>query len=322
MSEPGSFAAPAGLVEEVARRVSVIAVNFNGLAVLAPFVESVWSGVAVPLELVVVDNGSTDGSVAWLAAQERVELLLAPRNLGFGGGCDAGARGARGDLLLFANPDVLFHPDMLLALVGNLVAHPEIAVSFPKMVEGDAEHVVEPKLEDVATMAGAVMLVERQHFERLGGFDERMFLYWEDTDFCWRTRLAGRRVVHDWQAVAVHDPHGTGGGPRWSAEQIKNGLLAHLKARARPAVAGFAARMAVKTLVRGLRFRDPRVAVAWWVTLRRLRPVLRERRRLRGAAGTALCAELERLCAENDHWRRRHYRHQVRQAARRRLGAA
>jgi GT2 family glycosyltransferase len=307
------------LREEIAARVSVVAVNHDGLEVLEPFVASVWASDAPPLELLVVDNGSTDGSQDWVRARPDATLVVSSGNLGFGGGCDEGARHARGDLLLFANPDVVFAPDMLGALVGNLRAHPEVAVSFPKMVEGDEEHVREPQLEDVATMAGAVMLVRRDHFERLGGFDERMFLYHEDTDFCWRTRLAGRRVTHDWQAVAQHDPHGTGGGPRWSAEQIENGLLAHLKARPPRAIAAFAARMAVKTVVRGLRFRDPAVLGAWVVTARRMRPVLAERRALLGASSPALRAELERLCAESDHWRRVSYRAGLRRAVRARL---
>lgn len=321
MSAPGEFVISPGLREQIGRRVSVVAVNYDGDAVLERFVDSVWASDAPPLELLVVDNGSSDGSLARLRARDDVELLVSPENRGFGGGCAVGAARARGDLLLFANPDVAFAPTMLGALAGNLVAHPDVAVSFPKMIEPGGAHVPEPKLEDVATMAGAVMLVEREHFERLGGFDPRMFLYYEETDFCWRTRLAGRRVTQDWQAVALHEAHGAGGGARWAGEQIRNGLLAHLKLRAWPAVARFAARMVVKTVVRGVRASDADVLAAWRDNVRRLRSVLAERRHLRGAATPEARAELERLCSLNDSWQAHHRREALKRAVRARLGS-
>ena len=319
MSAPGEFVASPELREQIGRRVSVVAVNYNGGAVMERFVDSVWASDAPPLELLVVDNGSTDGSVARIRAREDVELIVSPKNRGFGGGCGTGAARARGDLLLFANPDVAFAPSMLGALAGNLIAHPNVAVSFPKMIEPGGTHVPEPQLEDVATMAGAVMLVEREHFERLGGFDPRMFLYYEETDFCWRSRLAGRRVTQDWQAVALHEAHGAGGGARWAGEQIRNGLLAHLKLRAWPAVARFAARMVVKTAVRGLRARDADVLAAWSDNARRLPAVMAERRRLREAATPDVRAELELLCSHNDYWQAQHRRQALKRAVRARL---
>lgn len=305
--------------DEIARRVSVVAVNYNGLPVLERFVASVWASEAPPLELVVVDNGSADGSIEWLRGREDVRLVVSSHNRGFGGGATEGAAHARGDLLLFANPDVEFRPDMLGALASNLISHPNVAVTFPTMVDASQDHRPEPKLDDVASMAGAVMLVERPHFEAMGGFDPRIFLYYEETDFCWRTRLAGRRVTQDGQAVALHDSHGSGGGPRWAAEQIRNGLLVHLKTRAWPAVARFVFWMIVKTAVRGIQYRDPQVLSAWTVNARRLPAVLAERRRLLRAASPAIRAELELLCSLNDYWRRFYRRQALRDALRRRL---
>ncbi len=152
------------------------------------------------------------------------------------------------------------------------------------MIEEGHHHERRIYAEDVASMEAAAMLVERSHFERLGGFDPWIFLYNEDNDICYRTWLLGRRVVKAWDAVADHDVGGTGGGLRWSGEQIKNGLYVHLKLRGWPATGRYAARMAAKTFIRGARLRDPAVLDAWRVNARELPSTLSKRRAIRGAA--------------------------------------
>ena len=166
-----------------------------------------------------------------------MRLVASAENLGFGRGCNLGARHARGDLLLFANPDLAVEPDTIGALVRGLGDTPGAAVACATLLEpGYDSHVKEARVEEVAAMAAALMLVDARHFAAIGGFDPWMFLYWEDTELCYRTWLAGRKVLKVWDAVAAHDLGGTGGGHRFSAEQIKNGLYAHLKTRAWRAV--------------------------------------------------------------------------------------
>jgi N-acetylglucosaminyl-diphospho-decaprenol L-rhamnosyltransferase len=299
----------------VARRLSVIAVNYGGAALCERLAGLVWAAAAPPLEFIVVDNASPGDDAARLRDRHDLRLVASPQNLGFGQGCMLGARHARGDLLLFLNPDLEPTPTMFGALVGNYLQSDSVAVAFPKMTEPGVDFTFERKLEDVASMAGAAMLTSREHLEAVGGFDARIFLYYEETDLCWRTRLRGRRVVQDWQALAIHEPHGSGGGDRWAAEQIKNGLLVHLRLRAWGAVARFTGWMLLKTLVRGVRYRDPAVVAAWAITARRLPGLLRERRRLLGTAPPLARAELEVLC-RNGEWWAWWYR---RQALRRRL---
>jgi glycosyltransferase involved in cell wall biosynthesis len=300
--------------------VSVLVVNFNGAAVLERFLAGVAASEVAPLEVIVVDNASTDGSVALLQDREDVRLVAGDENLGFGRGCNLGARGARGDLLLLANPDVALEPGTIGALVRALRTTPGAAIACATLLEpGYRHHDKEARVEEVAAMAAAVMLVDARHFAALGGFDPWMFLYWEDTDLCYRTWLAGRRVLKVWDAVAVHDLGGTGGGHGFSSEQIKNGLYTHLSCRAWPAVARFAARMAAKTVIRGVGRRDAAVLRAWAANAGALRQTLARRRALRGAATPEDLARLERLGAEHAYWARRAWRAGARSRLRARL---
>jgi GT2 family glycosyltransferase len=296
--------------------VSVVAVNYNGADHLEAFLDSVAASDYGPLEVLVVDNASDDDSVALLTARGDVRLLHGGGNLGFGRACNLGARQAAGALVLFANPDVALEPDTISVLVADLRANPGAAVVAATLLEpGYATHVRETRVEDVAAMAGAVLLVDRAHFHALGGFDPAIFLYWEDTDLCYRTWLAGRRVLKAYNAVAVHELGGSAGGRDFSAQQIRNGLYVHLKTRAWPATARFAGRMAVKTAVRGVARRDVAVLGAWAHNVRHLRATLALRATVRGGARPEDRARLERLGAEHAYWQRRAWR----AGARRRL---
>jgi len=106
-----------------------------------------------------------------------------------------------------------------------------------------------------------------------------MFLYWEDTELCWRAGLLGWQVLEDFEALVYHERGGSSGGARWAGEAAKNGLYAHLKLRRWGAVARFAARLAAKTglgLLRG----ETALLGAWGWNLRRLPATLRARRQL------------------------------------------
>jgi N-acetylglucosaminyl-diphospho-decaprenol L-rhamnosyltransferase len=299
--------------------VSLIAVNYNGLRLAAAFLAGVRATSYRPLELILVDNASSDGSAEAYAGEPDVELLRSAENLGFGGACNLGAAHARGELLLFMNPDVRLQPDTIEALVTARVQNPDAAIFFAALAAPGSPMDRRKRVESVASMAAATVLVEQRHFERLGGFDPWIFLYCEDDELCYRTWLSGRRVLKVWDAVAEHAVGGTGGGMLWSGEQIKNELYVYLKLRAWPAVLRHSGRMAAKTVVRGLRLRRGDVLNAWLVNLRELPATLQKRRHIRGAAAPADRALLERLGAENAYWARRAWRRRLLAAARSRL---
>jgi GT2 family glycosyltransferase len=198
----------------------------------------------VPVEIIVVDNGSTDGIPEALdrayADDDRVRLVYNRANLGFGPAVNRGAAQARGDRLLVLNPDCLVEPDTIArmaahidvhtgivgAVVCDSAGHPDAASRrrdplFRRSLNtllgrkgDDGIDITGPMphgAEDVEIVSGAILLMPRAVFDRLGGFDETFFLHCEDMDLCRRTRDAGYRVV---LAGDVRVLHGKGGSSR------------------------------------------------------------------------------------------------------------
>ena len=221
--------------------VGVVVVTYNAGDHLLKAVRCVREQ-AIP-EVVVVDNGSADGSVeALLGADPDVRVVRPGRNLGYGAGANRGASacGAGAAYLLVCNADVDLEPgavesmaavldaDARLAIVGPRIENPDgslypSARTFPAL--GDAlGHaalgLMAPRNRftrryrmldwdhsapaEVDWVSGACMLARRSAFDELGGFDEAYFMYLEDVDLCWRARRAGWRVAYQPGARVVH----------------------------------------------------------------------------------------------------------------------
>ncbi|MGW6443649.1 glycosyltransferase [Lentzea sp. NPDC055074] len=190
-------------------------------------IESVRSNV--PFEVIVVDDASPDDSAAKLAACTGVQLVRTPRNLGFIGACNLGAEKARSELILFLNNDTEVTHGWLEALVGTINSDDRIGLVGAKLVypdgtlqeaggiiwsdatgwnygrNGDPNDQAVNVLRDVDYCSGAAILVRRDLFERIGGFDTRFApAYYEDTDLAFAIRASGHRVVVQPDAVVVH----------------------------------------------------------------------------------------------------------------------
>ena len=159
--------------------------------------------------LVVIDNASTDDSVAVAeraaaAAGLACHVVRLKQNVGFGAGMNAGARVGDSRYVFLLNPDAELDPDCLRELV-------EVAETYPAAGQVEArqfpyEH---PKLYNPVTLetrwcSGAACLVRRDAFAAVGGFDEALFLYCEDVDLSWRLRAKGYRCYYAPRAVAYH----------------------------------------------------------------------------------------------------------------------
>jgi 2-polyprenyl-3-methyl-5-hydroxy-6-metoxy-1,4-benzoquinol methylase len=241
------------------RLVSAVVVNYEGGPLLLGCLESLL-GDGMPVQAIVVDNGSEDGSTA--AAVERfpeVEVVRPPANLGFAGGANAGARTARGELLLFLNPDVRLADGCLAALVEELEDPAVGAVSPAVSVEasGDVEYgstidvlgyPVGIRTGAPLFVSGCALMTDAELFRAAGGFDERFFMFMEDVDYCWRLLLAGRDIRVRRDALAFHvggasTPGGyiTGEGPTSTTFRIalreRNTLAMLCKCYALPAAA-------------------------------------------------------------------------------------
>jgi len=195
--------------------VSAIVVNYESGEDLAACLESLH-GQPTLLETIVVDNGSTDGSTADAESTADTVLLSPGRNLGFAGGANAGSERASGDYLLFLNPDVRLAPGAVERLVTALerraaaVVGPRIELERSGV--GEVGCTIDPLGSPRATAPGAeplyvpgcALMTKADIFRALGGFDDRFFLFAEDTDYCWRALLAGHDVAIAPGATAWH----------------------------------------------------------------------------------------------------------------------
>lgn len=180
---------------------------------------------AADAEVVVVDNGSVDGTAeAARAALPHATVVEAP-NHGFGAGCNRGARQTEADTLIFLNPDTAPEPGWTVALA-DVLREPTIGIASAETpYPGEARSQSRTLIRDAATVPAAALAIRRDVFQLLGGFDERLFLYWEDTDLCWRARLLGYRVVTVESAVVFHSRGSSGGARVWAPHQVRNGVI-------------------------------------------------------------------------------------------------
>ncbi|MBK9713000.1 MAG: glycosyltransferase family 2 protein [Kouleothrix sp.] len=279
--------------------VSLIVVSYNSAAQLPAFFRALDQTRYQPYEVLVVDNASTDGSAALVAREHgRARLLASAENLGFGRACNQGARAAGGELLVFMNADVAVTPDWLSILVRHMAEQPEAAIICPQTLEPDEQPPTFERSGVAATAAvpGCALMIRRAAWEALGGFDEQYFLYWEDTDLCWRAWLLGWRVLEDLEACVYHERGGSAGGQRWDAERAKNGLRTYLKTMRWRRAAPFTALLAAKTLAKIALRRERGMIAAWAWNWRNLGETLARRREM-ARRRRIDPAELERLVA-------------------------
>ncbi|MEA2646924.1 MAG: hypothetical protein QOE92_2007 [Chloroflexota bacterium] len=196
-------------------QVSAVIVNFNGGADLIRCVASLHEQADLK-EILVVDNGSTDGSPEEL---ERLHpgtaVLRSPVNDGYTGGANRGAAATTGDLLLFMNPDVVVDRGSIAKIARRL--RDGAGVVGPRLlVEADDAWEVGATLDSVGFpvilrepgrplyVSGCALATRRDLFQRLAGFDERYFMIAEDADYSWRALLSGADVAVAEGATALH----------------------------------------------------------------------------------------------------------------------
>jgi GT2 family glycosyltransferase len=209
--------------------VSVVVVTFNSRAYISACLQSVIAQGYPDLDIVVVDNASADGTAALVRDNfPNVRLIESTINLGYGAGNNVGARAARGDVLVFLNPDAVAEPGWLGALLdGMLTTGYQLATSKITLLKdrqrlntsGNQIHYLGlsycrgwkrdrsafPKPELVSGASGASLAITRALFDRLDGFDEGLFLYHDDVDLSLRALLAGEQCLYVPDSVAQHD---------------------------------------------------------------------------------------------------------------------
>jgi N-acetylglucosaminyl-diphospho-decaprenol L-rhamnosyltransferase len=293
---------------------SLILVTYNSALLLPDFFAALHATRDATYEVLVIDNASSDRTPQLVAeCYPQARLLANAENLGFGRACNQGAHVARGELLVFLNPDVIVTPDWLATLARHMREHPDAGIICPTTLYADEERSgtrdwglgienqhrsQSPTVADTAAVPGCAMMVRRAAWEQLDGFDERFFLYWEDTELCWRAWLLGWRVLEDFEARVYHERGGSAGDRRWDQERTKNALRTYLKLMRWRRTLPFVALLLAKTVVKIAIRREPGLLTAWSWNWRHLGETLAWRREL-ARARHGHVAELERMIASH-----------------------
>jgi GT2 family glycosyltransferase len=212
------------------RSISIIIPTWNGLKFIGQCLSSIDSQLSSGDEIIVVDNGSTDGTPAVVKRDfPRVQLLQLERNWGFAGGINHGLRRAQGAVLILVNQDVVLLPDCLRliqarlqntgsALLGGKLFYPDRqtiqhAGGIIQMPRGDSNHFGYRQIDrgvwntpaEVDYVTGALFAFDRVLVNAVGLFDEGFYpAYYEEVDYCYRARAAGFPVICDPAIVALH----------------------------------------------------------------------------------------------------------------------
>jgi GT2 family glycosyltransferase len=215
--------------------ISVIVLNYNGRRWLPGCLDALAAQRgAPPFEVLVADNGSTDGSLELLAERfPHVQIVSNGANIGFAAGNNAGAKRASGEWLVFLNNDTVPEADWLARLHAPCRDDPSISVTTSRVVFLDAPAIVDSagdgylraggaykhghragvaecgQSREVFGACGAAFLIRRALFEEMGGFDERFFMVYEDVDLSYRLRLASHRIWYAADAIVHHAGSGT-----------------------------------------------------------------------------------------------------------------
>lgn len=239
--------------------LAIVILNWNGLGMLQRFLPSVVA-YSPDAAIVVADNASDDGSVAWLRSEmPHVHVIELDSNYGFAGGYNRSLRQVEADLYLILNSDVEVKAGWLDAMLDYMRLHPEAAALQPKLRCQWAPQMFEyagaaggymdtlgypfcrgrlfgtleedqgqyDQVSSCLWATGACLLVRSKDFWDVGGFDDRFFAHQEEIDLCWRLRARGRDVVCVPQSVAYHLGGGTlpQGNPRKTFLNFRNNLL-------------------------------------------------------------------------------------------------
>lgn len=221
--------------------IDYIVVAFRSALELTSCLDAIAADAPRGAGVIVIDNASPDDSAAIAAAHSvRARVVVSTTNLGFGGGCNLGVRSSTADLIFFVNPDARLRPGVTAKLVASLSAMNRPGIAAPRIVDPSGESRVaqagaEPSLRSALGyffllgslpvfgrlfpplhlanadavarpdwVSGAAQLVSRAAFDEVSGFDERMFMYMEDVDFCRRVRAVHRQIAYVPEALVEH----------------------------------------------------------------------------------------------------------------------
>ncbi len=214
-------------------KLSIVIICWNDLKVLPACLKSIYEQTSsTEFEVILSDNGSTDGSVQFVREHFPRAIIVENRaNLGYARGNNAGIRAARGEYVLILNPDTIIHYAALDRWIEFADKHPDAGAFGCRVLNPDGTfqdparpfptiahyllvalylrpntyrgwHGQTPR--EIDWQSGCSILVRRELLDRLGGFDERFFYHYEEVDLCYRIHQAGWRILYTPDAVITH----------------------------------------------------------------------------------------------------------------------
>lgn len=217
--------------------VSVIVVNWNGLSLLDDCFESLRFQTHSNYEVIMVDNGSVDGSVEHIKSRfPWVRIIQNPRNLGLSIAYNIGIKESQGQLILLANNDIIAEEHFLEELVKTITISKEIGIVGGKIISSENPRELhsfpvrfipsyrkpwsiarlrcnQDRMEIVETdiIGVCAMMVKREVIEKTGLLDESYFVYFNEDDFCLRAKRAGFKLLYNPRAIIWHKGSATMG---------------------------------------------------------------------------------------------------------------
>ncbi|RJP24073.1 MAG: glycosyltransferase family 2 protein [Candidatus Abyssobacteria bacterium SURF_5] len=306
-------------------KVSVIIPTYNGIKYIPACLDSLRSQSRVADEIIVVDDGSSDGTAALLAAAyPEARLVRLKNNQGFAAAANKGISSSSGDYIALLNNDTTAHKDWLKELIKVLDEQPSVSFCSSKMLFADQPDTINSigigftrtgiamdvgfrqkdglQFERARPVFGAcagAAIFRRSLFDEIGLLDEDLFMWYEDVDFSLRARLAGRECLYVPTAIIYHK-----GGGTISSKQRKhiyycarNQILIMVKNLPRPLLNKYLPRLfsvclkhSIKSLLKG----DTAAVSGYCAALKDLKPFLRKRQ-LTNWKNTVSDADLDRL---------------------------
>jgi GT2 family glycosyltransferase len=224
--------------------ISIIIVNYNVKEFLQNLLHSINKAAQnISHEVIIVDNGSDDGSVELIQQKfPEVKLIINKENLGFGKANNIAMKQAEGEYFLLLNPDTLLSEDTLQEMMSFLNNHPDAGIAGCKILNPDGTlqlacrrsfpgpwtsfckvmglsnlfpnskifakynltYLDENQTYEVDAVSGSFMMMKRGAYEKTGGFDQDFFMYGEDLDLCYRIQKEGYKVFYVHSAQIIH----------------------------------------------------------------------------------------------------------------------
>ena len=223
--------------------ISIIIVNYNVLSFLKECIKSIYnSDLKQNFEIIIIDNNSPEPLLGSFNKNDNIRVYQFTSNKGFAKAVNFGVSKSKGDCILLLNPDTLVHRNTLKVLSQYLDSNKDVGVVGCKVVYPDGKYQLsskrhfptlsiiiilflklnkifpksrvfgkynytyldENKLAYVDAVSGSCMMFKKEIFNDIGNFDENFFLYFEDTDFCYRTIKKQYKVVYNPDCKIVH----------------------------------------------------------------------------------------------------------------------